>query len=498
LVSAALVTFLPWSLFYGRISFGAELTFHQLLLLWALARIVFANGGWREVIIAALGQTLLFYDYFAGRLFFPFFLVALLLARGWRRFLVCVAAFLAVAAWVPYLLSEPQHLWAPRGQRPNLEISLVWEGVRAVFRSLVWPMAADGWITVRAAAVHPIVVLAAATVGAVCVLRQPRTAAFLLGGFVLGIAPAVGTFPSAHRMIMAFPFVSLLAAYGLGQLPRSRWRAPALALFLSIGGFASTCFFFSEEFWPPNSRAASGAGITQLVESVPYPARRKVIVAPGMGYFAAVRTRTDPSDFVPLDTENWWPPTSAEATYLFSGHWEALEAVYRDMLGFKRVRSFGGPFSVAVERANWSWLRQYGWRYEVECALLKWRKSGQVPALFHISQTVPDFHCDSFSTHRWVGRWLAAEANLLLRTESGPVTVSLEHRGVIRRDVGPIEFAVSPGELVSISLVVPQGRGVVAFLFRTFPGGESVPPWNSVSPEPLASLEVVESQNADK
>ncbi|GIW43775.1 MAG: hypothetical protein KatS3mg077_1057 [Candidatus Binatia bacterium] len=324
LVSAALVTFLPWSLYYGRISFGAELTFHQLLLLWALARIVFANGGGREVIVAAFGQTLLFYDYFAGRLFFPFCVVALLLARGWRRLLVCVAAFLAVAAWLPYLLSEPQHLWAPRGQRPNLEIALVWEGVRAVFRSLVWPMAADGWITVRAAAVHPVVVLAAAAVGAVAVLRQPRIAAFLLGGFLLGIGPAVGTFPSAHRMIMAFPFVSLLAAYGLSQLPLSRWRAPLYALFLSIGGFASTCFFFSEEFWPANSRAASGAGITQLVESVPYPARRKVVVSPGLGYFAAVRTRTDPSDVVPLDTDNWWPPNAAEAIYLFSGHWEAL------------------------------------------------------------------------------------------------------------------------------------------------------------------------------
>ncbi|GIW43774.1 MAG: hypothetical protein KatS3mg077_1056 [Candidatus Binatia bacterium] len=166
------------------------------------------------------------------------------------------------------------------------------------------------------------------------------------------------------------------------------------------------------------------------------------------------------------------------------------------MLGFKRVRSFGGPFSVTVERANWSWLQQYGWQYEVECASPKWRKSGQVPALFHINQTVSNFHCDSFSTHRWVGRWLAAEANLMLRSESGPVTVSLERGGVIRRDVGPIGFAVVPGELVSISLVVPQGKGVVAFLFRTFPGGESVPPWNSVRPEPRASLEAVESQNA--
>src|SRR5207247_805876 len=36
----AFVAVLPWSLFYGRVSFGGELIFHELLLLAALARLI--------------------------------------------------------------------------------------------------------------------------------------------------------------------------------------------------------------------------------------------------------------------------------------------------------------------------------------------------------------------------------------------------------------------------------------------------------------------------
>ena len=47
-ISAAVAAF-PWSIFFGRISLGGELVFHQLLLLAALIRLVWATGGWVEV-----------------------------------------------------------------------------------------------------------------------------------------------------------------------------------------------------------------------------------------------------------------------------------------------------------------------------------------------------------------------------------------------------------------------------------------------------------------
>lgn len=168
LVVAALVATLPWSLYYGRIAFGAEMTFHQLLLLGGLARIVFQGSGMRAALVAAFGQTLLLYDYFAGQLFLPFSLLVSLLARGWRRWLVLTVPCLAVAAWLPYLMSGPEHLLAPRGLEPHLEWHRLWEGARAAFGAFLWPVGVDGAITVRSAAMHPLPVLVLAVAGGLC------------------------------------------------------------------------------------------------------------------------------------------------------------------------------------------------------------------------------------------------------------------------------------------------------------------------------------------
>ncbi|MCX8072565.1 MAG: hypothetical protein N3C12_08960 [Candidatus Binatia bacterium] len=219
LVYACLVVTLPWSLYYGRVSVGGELIFHQLLLLAALARLVFASGGWREALVAAFGQILLFYDYFAGRLFVPFSMLAAVIAPRRRRFFIVVALLVAIAAWVPYILSSPNHLWAPSNEQPNLDPSGLLAGGLVVLKSFVWPLALDTWFSVRSAAVHPLVVVLAACIGGVTVLARPRLASFLWGGFLLGIAPAVGTYASTRRMIMGYPFLGLMAVYALDRLP---------------------------------------------------------------------------------------------------------------------------------------------------------------------------------------------------------------------------------------------------------------------------------------
>ncbi len=480
---AALVTTLPWSLYYGRISQGGELTFHQLLLLVGLARIVFTQGGWRDAFMASFGQALLLYDYFVGRLFLPFSILALVLTRGRRRLLTLCVPLLAAVAWLPYLFSGPQHLWAPRGQRPHLEWEAILASGRAVFEAFLWPRALDFWFSVRSAAVHPVPLLVLSCVGGILVLRYPRKALFILGGFLVGVSPAVGTIPSAHRMLMAYPFISLLGVYALDRLPQRRWRVLASAVFVAAMGLASVRFFFSNSFWPQPSRAVSGAGITQLVESIPYPLRSRLIISPGLGYFFSVRERTDRDRVERLNTENWWPSGESEVIYAYSGHWDLLEPFYRGMLGAQRVRSFGGPFSVTVEPGDWTWLRRYGWAYEVECASSPSRWSGQVPVLFHIGQTVPQFLCSGSVRHRWQGRWVSDNTLLRFRFRRGTAAIVIEEGSVLSSEKSPLDFDVPAGASVSVSLTVPDPGGFDAFLFRISPAGEVVPPWPSVKPE---------------
>jgi len=487
---AALVATLPWSLFYGRIAFGAQLTLHELLLLAGVARIVFRAGGAGAVLMAWFGQTLLLYDYFAGRLFLPFSLVAVVLGRGWRRLLGLVVPLLAFAAWLPYYLSPAQHRWVPGGRWPALSLANLLDGLRQVLRVFVWPLAADGWITVRSAAVHPWPILGLAILGCLLMLSRPRLALLTFAGFVLGIAPAVATFPSAHRMMMAYPFISLAAAYALERLPRGEWRRIAAVVFVGSAALASVRFYFSEDFWPPQSRSVSGEGVTQLVESVPYPLRGTAVVAPGLGYFFAVRERTDRGRVAPLDVRNWWPDGQNESWYLFTAHWQPLEAFYRSILGERRVRSFGGPFSVYVERGDWSWLREYGWRYEAQCAQPEWQESGQVPVLFHIGQTFPGRWCSGRLVHRWTAQWMGDRSSLRLKWEHGEALVALSRGTVLASERKQIDFEVQRGEVISISLVLPKPTAAIVFLFRRLPSGEMAPEWTAVRPhewaEPVA------------
>jgi len=217
LVAAALVAVLPWSLLYGRVSSGGELIFHEMLLVAALARLVGGSGRWAEVGIGALGIGGLFYDYGCGRPLVLLPLGAALLARGWRRALCVAVTIVGLLTWAPYVW----HAYLPvflNSFTAHVQVDAatpLWAraatGLLAVGRALVWPLASDGWLTVRAGAVHPWLALALAAVG---VLVPKVRSLFLLGGFFLGVAPGMltdGPAPSAHRLLMAFPFIALAA-----------------------------------------------------------------------------------------------------------------------------------------------------------------------------------------------------------------------------------------------------------------------------------------------
>ena len=105
---AVFMAVLPWSLFYGRVSFGGELIFHELLLVGALARVAWGTeDAWPDIAIGGLGLCLLLYDYFCGRVMLGLPFVAALLARGRRRWLCVLVPVLAVIAWAPDLLVNP-------------------------------------------------------------------------------------------------------------------------------------------------------------------------------------------------------------------------------------------------------------------------------------------------------------------------------------------------------------------------------------------------------
>jgi hypothetical protein len=105
LAVSALIATLPWSLFYGRVSQGGEMLFHQLLLLAVLARLVWVeDAGWVDVAIGGFALSLLHYDYFCGRAMVGMALLAAVLARGARRRLQCLLILpVAFAGWLPFL-----------------------------------------------------------------------------------------------------------------------------------------------------------------------------------------------------------------------------------------------------------------------------------------------------------------------------------------------------------------------------------------------------------
>ena len=106
LVAGGLVAVLPWALYYGRISLGGELIFHQLLLLAALARLIWpeaiarrrrrpgrgppVDAGWREALLAGFALAMLLWDYLRPAAPWWACRCVAALPAGWRR-LWCLA-----------------------------------------------------------------------------------------------------------------------------------------------------------------------------------------------------------------------------------------------------------------------------------------------------------------------------------------------------------------------------------------------------------------------
>ena len=513
LAAAGLITVLPWSLFYSRVMTGAELNFFELLLVAALARLVFSGSaggppaerarsdlqaesrqtaggppalpGVREWLLGSFALAWLLYGYWCTRAMLGMSLVAAVLASGRRR-LWCVAIpAVALALYAPYVAANRNSMFISQGV--NLTYYADFGGLAMLAQrtfdglsSFVWPVAADGWLTIRSAALHPVLLLVVACFGA---LTGVRRAVFLWAGFLGGLAPAVLAWgpPSTHRMLMAFPFVALAAGCALEDLlvwPRVR-RVASAALVVLVGWW-SVRLYFSEQFWPPETRWVFDAPRTALFESLPLPPGPQVIMMRQVTFFRDPRRLVTPND-VQLAVENWFPPDQG-AVYAFSAEAVALRPFYEQLLGATRVQSFGWTFSVTFEPRDWSWLRQHGWSYETHCGGQTLR--GQVPTLFLPNFTFGELACAEPAQHIWRARWDGPTTPLRLRAEGHAVVEA----GSARFESGAavdtiVDFTAEPGMDIRITVTTPHPQPwVYAALLERTPAAERVPAWERATP----------------
>jgi hypothetical protein len=483
LAVGALIAVLPWALLYGRIGFGGELMFHQMLLLAALARLVFADGGWPEVGIGSLGLCLLVYDYSAGMAMLAMPLVAAVLANGRRRAL-CLAVFVfAVLGWLPYLTGPLAPGWVgelgqklPPAASPQLWTALSGKAL-ANLRALNAPTARDGWLAIRSAGMHPPVVLVLAAIG---VLTGFRRGLFLAVGFLVALLPSVlseGDKPSTHRMLMMFPFVAIAAGCAL-NLGRRTWGVGLTVVFVMIAAVQSLQLYFSPAFWPLESRWIFDAEHTRLIEALPVPPHPVAILSPDLEPVLGVRAMVD-SNYEWLTVENWLPRQGA-STYAFGVAGALLRPFYEHLLGFERVQAFGRAFLVTFEARDWSWLRQHGWAYEVRCG--KESRRAQVPTLYMVGMNPADLSCEGPVTQAWRGRWVGQAVRLELRF-TGSADVETSTGPVVHAEGldGRAGFDVTTGTELTVRIASQERPGRAVLLENTL-AGQRFPAWESVVP----------------
>ena len=482
----AFVAVLPWSLLYGRVSVGGEMVFHELLLLAALARLVWAvRAGWPEVGIGSLGLGLLLYDYFCGFAMLGMPLVAAVLARGRRLYCLAILV-LAVAAYMPYVHAHPDSFEHNVTSRVHPEVSAdpldtLARKVPRAFQTFTQPLAGEWALTIRSGAMHPRLILGLAALGVLC---SGWRGAFLLAGFLGGLTPAlasIGEIVSAHRMLMAFPFIALAAGSALNLIRWPRWCALVTVPVVALVGFQSVRLYFSPEFWPQGSRDVFSADRTAVVESLPLPPHLPVVVMKQLGFFFQPWTLTD-QNYQLMTVDNWLPADGAGALEVFDPFAAPLRAFYEQLVGTERVRAFGRAFTVSFEPRQWSWIKRHGWAYEARCGTQMRR--AVVPVLYHELLTFGTLRCREPITHVWRGRWRAAATRLRVYFNGeGRVETS---RGIALHGAGEqatLDFAVEPGDELRVTLTVPPpDPSAVARLMEITPVSERVPLWESVDP----------------
>jgi hypothetical protein len=480
MAAAVLVAVLPWSLFWGRTCVGGELTFHQLLMVAPLCRVIFGTAGVVDAVIGGFGLGLLLNDYPVGRCLLPLPLGAALLARGRRLHCLTVLA-IGVLCWLPYLYPSggygPFALVAHKHDAALVkDPASVISKAGIALESLLRPVAVDGAVTVASAGMHPPPVLALAFLGS---LLGWRRGAFLWGGFLLSLTPAVVGHGqvSAHRMMMAFPFIVLAAATALNGVRRLRPPAWLVAMIIGVVSIQSVRLYFSDTFWVLSAKETFDADQTLLLEALPWD--NKVIA----GNLDALITVWGLSGgtFEPLTTANWLAKEE-KVTYAFSRIYEPLEPAYRRALGDRRVTRLGHSFMATLEPADSVRLSTHGWAYVGRCG--EDETTADVPFL-HLGFCPAARPCDQPTVHEWSAVWTGRPSTLHLRVPGNVAQVTTSQGSYGGAD--SIKFSVETGDRVTVS--VTTGSTLILSLYVVDENGEHVPDWETLIPAPAADEE---------
>jgi hypothetical protein len=477
-----LVATMPWSLFWSRISWGGEIIFNQTILLAALGRIIWRGGGKIEMCIGAVGLAGMLWDYTGAWAMLGMPFVAFLLAKNLRQRALCLGmGGIALLLWVPWILEMSawgQHVSTKvtRSYAPDSYLGIIssfFEGpVRLALRTFLLPEGNVYWISMHSVAIHPLIVLIAATLG--LMTGSVRRSAFLFMGFCGGLVPTLASFQGAastHRMITCFIFISISCAAFLDLLERRVPRASTgrilLTGFIIVASLQGTSQFFSERFWEGSSRIFMRSE-TLLSESIRLPVRRRTIVDGEIFRFLEARN-TQNHGLTSLTYETMRPQGATD--YGLS----SSIGIFRDFLSEALPSNQTSRFDGADDRASlhaslsesdattWS---QYGWRVERVCGEQK-LESAHIPVFLVEPQVNWALGCAQHRENIFSATWTREPTELNLQVIGQvPVKVSSSMGTSIEKaasDPSPIKLSLSRGEQVTITVGAVHG-GIVRLL----------------------------------
>jgi hypothetical protein len=504
LVVAAIAATMPWGLFWSRISSGGEVLFCHALLLAGLAQIVWRNGGLGATLIAILGLAGLLWDYTAGwsMLAMPF-VAAVLAPRRRQRLLALSVAACAVVLWIPWLLNMGQW-WgyltikarAPVPGPHSFEsfFGHVQRSLVATLRILVYPEGYIHTLSLHSIALHPLVVLIFASIGAIGGFF--RRSAFIISGFIIGLTPALATYDgqaSTHRIICSYLFIALACAIPFDLLMRKlpqRWGPPATsalaACFVAVAGIQGVGTFLSPQFWTESERIFSHS-TTLLAESIRLPAPQSLHVDGQVIRYLEARYPKI-TGYTTLTYDTWMPREGDE--HALSAHFQDLLTSYQAELPRSQITTLGSPSEIPSIRARFSaqdaatW-NSFGWTVERRCERRQ-SPPARIPFFIFLNSFGWSSGCDRPSEHVFRARWNGPEQEIILHL-SGALSINVTTSGGVAIDqykpeASKISFRLHRDEEITITMRAANGNNV--YLHQALEQGSSPPPLQFFKPVP--------------
>jgi hypothetical protein len=493
-----LVTVLPWSLFWSRLPWGGEIIFYQLLLVAAVSRIIWRDGGWRDVLVGIVGLSGLLWEYTGAWSMASIPVIGFILAFGIRGRLRCLSILLgAILLWLPYMLRArhwvhyiTEKVSSPAGSfsSQNLVNHYTQQLTRCI--EVFWtPTGNTSWLSMHSVAIHPYLVLATAVIGLFTL--APRKALFTLGGFSAGLLPVLvsgSSAPSTHRIICSYLFISIASVALFHRLERLLARPSGkLISGLLAAGFAvsvtiaSLKIFLSDEFWRNAEGGVFLHGETLLSEALEPTKDFPAILAGSVVVRAEVTKDTQLLSM--LSYGNWLP--ASQSIYGFSREFENLLPVYSAALPSDQVRVFGGAdypksFTAQFSAKDVAAWNAYGLALTIDCKDGTEAQTFRVPVVM-IEEALNGFrlYCKGTHEYRYRATWVGPPTDLIL-VHSPAIRVLTSSPNALR-DGDKMRFSVATGEPLELTITFPNSNGIARLLM----GGESasrLPPLSSFTP----------------